>query len=351
MGWLAHLTGLSGRDIAVDLGTTNTLVYVRGGGIVLSEPSLVAVESRTGDLRAIGIEAERLLEREAGSMSGARRLRDGVITDFDVAAEMLRRFIQKACRSRRAHPRIVVVGVPSGATGVEKRAVEEACLSAGARHAYLIEEPLAAAIGAGLPVAEAAGSLVVDIGGGTSEVALISLGEIVAWQSIRVGGDELDEAIIKHLNREHGLLIRQRTAEEAKLQIGSAFPNGGDVRVEVRGCDTRSALPKTVVLRSEEIRAALERPERNDERFEELTNPWWWLVRRCSGSTATVPSMWVELDARPLGARTSHEWFEAGGIAMGLPMRTNRREMIRDGEFRHLRGPSGKPNRHPCLGC
>ena len=260
MGSLTHLSSFASRDMAVDLGTTNTVVYVRGRGIVLSEPSLVALDARTGEFRAVGIDAKRLLDRGAESITAVRPLRDGVVTDFELAEEMLRRFFRKVYRSRRARPRVVVVGVPSGATGVERRAAAEACLSAGARRAYLIEEPLAAAIGAGLPVAELAGSLVVDIGGGTSEIAVISLGEIVAWQSIRVGGDELDEAIIKHLKREHKLLIGQHTAEEVKRQVGSAFPTGNDVQVEVRGRDIRSELPETVLVSSEEIRDALERP-------------------------------------------------------------------------------------------
>ena len=258
MGCLTQLTGLRDREIAVDLGTANTLVYVRGRGIVLAEPSLVAVKPGTRDVRAVGIRAERLLEREAGPITGVRPLRDGVISDFDLAAEMLKRFSGEVCGSPRAHPRMVV-GVPSGATCVARRAVEEACLRARASEVCVIEEPLAAAIGAGLPVAEAVGSLVVDIGGGITEVALISLGEIVAWQSIPVGGDALDEAIIKHLKREHGLLISQRTAEKVKRGIGSAFPNGEDAGVEVRACDARSAQPKTAMLTSEEVRGALER--------------------------------------------------------------------------------------------
>ena len=212
--------------MAVDLGTANTLVYVRGRGIVLSEPSVVAIDSRTGEVHAVGIEAKRMLGRTPGTISAIRPLKDGVIADFDVTEEMLRHFIQKVHQNRWAHPRVVVC-VPSGVTGVEKRAVEEACLSAGARQAYLIEEPMAAAIGAGLPVGEPTGNMVVDIGGGTTEVAVISLGGIVVSQSIRVGGDELDEAIINYVKREYKLLIGQQTAEEVKLEIGSAYPHGG----------------------------------------------------------------------------------------------------------------------------
>ena len=259
MGFFSYLTGFGGRDMAVDLGTANTLVYVRGRGIVLSEPSVVAIDSRTGEVHAVGIEAKRMLGRTPGTISAIRPLKDGVIADFDVTEEMLRHFIQKVHQSRWAHPRVVVC-VPSGVTGVEKRAVEEACLSAGARQAYLIEEPMAAAIGAGLPVGEPTGSMVVDIGGGTSEVAVISLGGIVVSQSIRVGGDELDEAIINYAKREYKLLIGQQTAEELKLEIGSAFPMAEELQAEIRGRDMVSGLPKTVVLTSEEIRVALEEP-------------------------------------------------------------------------------------------
>jgi rod shape-determining protein MreB len=256
---LTHLRGFAFGDAAVDMGTTSTVVYVRGRGIVLSEPSLVALDACTGDIRAVGIEAKHLLDSGALSIAAVRPVRDGVICDFDLAVEMLRRFFRKVWRSHRARPRVVVLGVPSGATGVEKRAAKEACLSAGARNARLIEEPLAAAVGAGVPVAELAGGLLVDIGGGTSEAAVISLGEIVACQSIRVGGDELDEAIVKHLRREHKLLIAQHTAEEVKRQVGSAYPTGSEFRVKVRGRDI-SGSPATVLVGSEDIHGALERP-------------------------------------------------------------------------------------------
>jgi rod shape-determining protein MreB len=259
MGVISNLTGFGGRDMAVDLGTANTLVYVRGRGIVLSEPSVVAIDSRTGEVHAVGIEAKRMLGRTPGTIQAIRPLKDGVIADFDVTEEMLRHFIQKVHPSRWAHPRVVVC-VPSGVTGVEKRAVEEATLSAGARTAYLIEEPMAAAIGAGLPVGEPTGSMVVDIGGGTSEVAVISLGGIVVSQSIRVGGDEMDEAIINYAKKEYKLLIGQQTAEELKLEIGSACPMSEEPQAEIRGRDMVAGLPKTVVLTSEEIRRALEEP-------------------------------------------------------------------------------------------
>jgi rod shape-determining protein MreB len=259
MGLFNYLTGFGGRDMAVDLGTANTLVYVRGRGIVLSEPSVVAIDQATGDVHAVGLEAKRMLGRTPGTISAIRPLKDGVIADFDVTEQMLRHFIQKVHQHRFAHPRVVVC-VPSGVTGVEKRAVEEATLSAGARQAYLIEEPMAAAIGAGLPVAEPTGNMIVDIGGGTTEVAVISLGGIVVSQSLRVGGDEMDEAIINHIKREYKLLIGQQTAEEIKLEVGSAFPLEEEVQAEVRGRDMLSGLPKTVILSSEEVRHALEDP-------------------------------------------------------------------------------------------
>ena len=259
MGIFSYLTGFGGRDMAVDLGTANTLVYVRGRGIVLSEPSVVAIDQRTGEVHAVGLEAKRMLGRTPGTISAIRPLKDGVIADFDVTEQMLRHFIQKVHQHRFAHPRVVVC-VPSGVTGVEKRAVEEATLSAGARKAYLIEEPMAAAIGAGLPVAEPTGNMIVDIGGGTTEVAVISLGGIVVSQSLRVGGDEMDEAIINHIKREYKLLIGQQTAEEIKLEVGSAHAMKDEVQAEVRGRDMLSGLPKTVILSSEEVRHALEEP-------------------------------------------------------------------------------------------
>jgi rod shape-determining protein MreB and related proteins len=253
------LTGFGSRDMAVDLGTANTLVYVRGRGIVLSEPSVVAIDTRSGEVHAVGVEAKRMLGRTPGSIQAIRPLKDGVIADFDVTEQMLRHFIQKVHQHRFAHPRVVVC-VPSGVTGVERRAVEEATLSAGARQAYLIEEPMAAAIGAGLPIAEPAGNMIVDIGGGTSEVAVISLGGIVVSQSLRVGGDEMDEAIVNHVKKEYKLLIGQQTAEEIKLEIGSAYPLREEIQAEVRGRDLLTGLPKTVILSSDEVRHALDEP-------------------------------------------------------------------------------------------
>ena len=254
-----YLSGFGGRDMAVDLGTANTLVYVKGRGIVLSEPSVVAIDQRTGDVHAVGIEAKRMLGRTPGNITAIRPLKDGVIADFDVTETMLRHFIQKVHQNRWAHPRVVVC-VPSGVTGVEKRAVEEATLSAGARQAYLIEEPMAAAIGAGLPVGEPTGNMIVDIGGGTTEVAVISLGGIVVAQSIRVGGDELDEAIVNYVKREEKLMIGTQTAEEVKLEIGSAYELKDELEAEIRGRDMISGLPKTVVLSSQQVRVALEEP-------------------------------------------------------------------------------------------
>jgi rod shape-determining protein MreB and related proteins len=245
--------------MAVDLGTANTLVYVRGRGIVLSEPSVVAIDHRTGEVHAVGAEAKRMLGRTPGTISAIRPLKDGVIADFDVTEQMLRHFIRKVSNSRFAHPRVVIC-VPSGVTGVEKRAVEEATYSAGARWCGLIEEPMAAAIGAGLPVAEPTGNMIVDIGGGTSEVAVISLGGIVVSQSIRVGGDELDEAIISYVKKEYKLLIGSQTSEEIKLEIGSANTLPQEEQAEIRGRDLVTGLPKTVVLSSEEVRVALEEP-------------------------------------------------------------------------------------------
>ena len=259
ISFLGFVTGFGARDMAVDLGTANTLVYLRGKGIVLSEPSVVAIDHRTGEVHAVGAEAKRMLGRTPATISAVRPLKDGVIADFDVTEQMLRHFIRKVMQNRWAHPRVVIC-VPSGVTGVEKRAVEEATYSAGARWATLIEEPMAAAIGAGLPVAEPTGSMIVDIGGGTSEVAVISLGGIVVSQSIRVGGDELDEAIISYVKKEYKLLIGSQTAEEIKLEIGSAYPLPQEEQAEIRGRDLVTGLPKTIVLSSEEVRSALEEP-------------------------------------------------------------------------------------------
>jgi rod shape-determining protein MreB and related proteins len=247
------------RDMAVDLGTANTLVYVRGRGIVLSEPSVVAVDTATGEVHAVGAEAKQMLGRTPSTINAMRPLKDGVIADFEVTESMLRYFIKRANHSRFTHPRVVVC-VPSGVTGVEKRAVEEACLGAGAREAYLIEEPMAAAIGSGLPVSEPTGSLVVDIGGGTTEVAVISLGDIVVSQSVRVGGDEMDEGIMNFCKRDHQLLIGHQTAEDIKHEAGSAAPLGNEIEIEIRGRDLGSGLPRAVKLNSEDIRRSMDDP-------------------------------------------------------------------------------------------
>ena len=245
--------------MAVDLGTANTLVYVRGRGIVVSEPSVVAIDTATGEVHAVGAEAKQMLGRTPATINAMRPLKDGVIADFEITESMLRYFIKRANHSRFTHPRVVVC-VPSGVTGVEKRAVEEACLGAGAREAYLIEEPMAAAIGSGLPVSEPTGSLVVDIGGGTTEVAVISLGDIVVSQSVRVGGDEMDEAIMNFCKREHQLLIGHQTAEDIKHEAGSANPLGNEIEIEIRGRDLGSGLPRAVKLNSGDIRQALDDP-------------------------------------------------------------------------------------------
>src|SRR6201989_3124863 len=257
---LNGLLGFFSNDIGIDLGTANTLVYVKDHGIVLREPSVVAVQAGTSKVLAVGDEAKRMLGRTPGNIVGIRPLKDGVIADFDVTERMLRYFIQKVHkRSHLAKPRLVVA-VPSGITGVEQSAVKEAGHQAGARKVYIIEEPMAAAIGAGLPVNEPTGNMVVDIGGGTTEGAVVSLGGSVTSQSIRIGGDELDQAIITFGKKEHSLMLGERTAEEIKLALGSAFPSREEPHAEIRGRDLVSGLPKTVVISAQEIRKAIEEP-------------------------------------------------------------------------------------------
>ncbi len=249
-----------GRDMAVDLGTANTLVYVRGRGIVLNEPSVVAINTTTTGILAVGTDAKRMIGRTPGNVVAVRPLKDGVIADFDTTERMLRYFIQKVHRRRHfAKPRLVVC-VPSGITGVEQRAVKDAGYQAGARKVYIIEEPMAAAIGAGLPVHEPTGNMVVDIGGGTTEVAVISLGGIVTSQSIRTAGDELDIAIISYVKKEYSLMLGERTAEEIKMAIGSADKIPEEPSAEIRGRDLVSGLPKTIIVSAEEIRKAIEEP-------------------------------------------------------------------------------------------
>ncbi len=249
-----------GRDMAVDLGTANTLVYVRGRGVVLNEPSVVAINTTTGKIVAVGIEAKRMIGRTPGNIVAVRPLKDGVIADFEVTERMLRYFIQRIHKRRPfAKPRIIIA-VPSGITGVEQRAVKEAGYQAGARRVYIVEEPMAAAIGAGLPVHEPTGNMVVDIGGGTTEVAIISMGGIVTSQSIRIGGDELDQAVINFAKKEYSLMLGERTAEEVKIAIGSACATEEEYHAEIRGRDLVTGLPKTIVVSAEEIRRATDEP-------------------------------------------------------------------------------------------
>ena len=262
MSILDNIFGEYGGDLAIDLGTANTLVAVRGEGIVLNEPSVVAIDRNEERVLAVGVDAKRMVGRTPGSITAIRPLKDGVIADFDVTEVMLRYFIEKA-RERRypwsPRPRVVVC-VPSGVTSVEKRAVFEATIQAGARQAYLIEEPMAAAIGADLPIEDPTGSMVVDIGGGTTEVAVIAMGGIVVSQSIRTAGDEFDQTILEHVRNAYNLSIGERTAEDIKIKVGSAAPLKEELDVEVSGRDVMNGLPKTVRIESEEIRRALNRP-------------------------------------------------------------------------------------------
>ncbi|MDT0448849.1 rod shape-determining protein [Streptomyces hesseae] len=273
---MAQSKSFSGRDMGIDLGTANTLVYVRGKGVVLNEPSVVAVNAEDGSVLSVGSEAKETIGRTPSNIVAIRPMRDGVIADFEIAERMMRHFIKKVMGNRRfSRPRVVVC-VPSGITGVERRAVIEAASQAGARQVHLVEEPMAAAIGAGLPVSEPTGCMVVDIGGGTTEVAVISLGGIVTARSVRTAGDAMDTAIISYVKKEYALAIGERTAEEIKLTIGSASPTGysdagggdpeetqglrpGD-RLTVRGRDQVSGLPKTLDLTADEIRHALTEP-------------------------------------------------------------------------------------------
>ena len=249
-----------GRDMAVDLGTANTLVYVRGKGVLVDEPSVVAVHEKTGELVAVGHDAKRMIGRTPEDITAIRPLQDGVIADFEATEQMLRHFIAQVHRRRYlAKPRMVVC-VPSGITAVEQRAVKEAGYQAGARRVYIIEEPMAAAIGAALPVHEATGNMVVDVGGGTTEVAVISLGGIVTSLSIRTAGDDLDQAIIAWMKKEHSLMLGERTAEEIKMTLGTAFPLTKEPEAEIRGRDMVTGLPRTVVVSSSEIRHAIEEP-------------------------------------------------------------------------------------------
>jgi rod shape-determining protein MreB len=253
-------TNLVGRDMAVDLGTANTLVYVRGRGILVDEPSVVAINEKTGELVAVGRDAKQMVGRTPEDITAIRPLQDGVIADFEATEQMLRHFIALVHRRRYlAKPRMVVC-VPSGITAVEQRAVKEAGYQAGARRVYIIEEPMAAAIGAGLPVHKATGNMIVDVGGGTTEVAVISLGGIVTSLSVRTAGDEVDRAITNWMKKEHALLLGEATAEQVKVTLGSAFPGPLDREAEIRGRDLVSGLPRTVTLTSADVRGAIEEP-------------------------------------------------------------------------------------------
>jgi rod shape-determining protein MreB and related proteins len=254
------ILGLFSNDIGIDLGTANTLVYVKDHGIVLREPSVVAVKAGTNKVLAVGNEAKRMLGRTPANIVAVRPLKDGVIADFEITEAMLRHFITKVHNRRKfVRPR-VVIAVPSGITEVEKRAVKDSAQHAGAREVYLIEEPMAAAIGVGLPVQDAAGNMIIDIGGGTTEVALISLSGIVFSRSVRVAGDELDEAIVQYIKRAYNLMVGERTAEEIKIKIGSAYPMEKETSIEVKGRDLVAGLPKTLTLTSQEVREALLEP-------------------------------------------------------------------------------------------
>ncbi len=257
---LDFLFSLFSNDMGIDLGTANTLVYVKGQGIVLREPSVVAIDRETRRVLAIGAEAKRMLGRTPASIIAVRPLKNGVIADFEVTQEMIKYFIRKVHNRRSLlHPRIVI-GIPSGITEVERRAVHESALQAGARRVHLIEEPMAAAIGADLPISEPHGNFIVDIGGGTTETAIISLGGLVVSKSLDIAGDEMDEAVMMHFRRKYNLLIGETTAEDVKIQIGSVFPLKEEKTMEVKGRDQATGLPKTVLITSEEVRQALMEP-------------------------------------------------------------------------------------------
>jgi len=248
------------KDIGIDLGTANTLVYVRGKGIVIREPSVVAVNTRTDKCRYVGKEAKEIIGRTPGSIVALRPLKDGVIADFDIATTMLQEFIRKALKGTLLTKANVIICIPSGVTAVERRAVREACKKAGANNVLIIEEPMAAAIGAGLPTNKPSGSMIVDIGGGTSEVAVIALGGIVASRSVRCAGDEFDNSIINYIKKKYNLLIGERSAENIKLQIGSAFPSEKEETMEIKGRNLVNGLPENIVITSAEIRDALVEP-------------------------------------------------------------------------------------------
>ncbi len=257
-----YLLGLFSNDMGIDLGTASTLVYVKGEGVVLCEPSVVAIERGTSHVLAVGEEAKRMLGRTPGNIIAIRPMKDGVIADFEITEAMLRYFIKKVHHRRvLVRPRIVIA-IPSGITEVEKRAVKDSAERAGARDVFLIEEPIAAAIGVGLPIQEPIGNMVIDIGGGTTEIAVISLAGVVFSKSIRIGGDEMDDAIIEYLKKTYNLMIGERTAEEIKIKIGSSYPLEEEMSLEVKGRDLVAGLPKAVTITSEEVREALQEPLR-----------------------------------------------------------------------------------------
>jgi len=257
-----YILGLLPNDIGIDLGTASTLIYVKGEGVVLCEPSVVAVVRGTSHVLAVGEEAKRMLGRTPGNIVAIRPMKDGVIADFEITETMLRMFIEKVHHRRfRVRPRILIA-IPSGITEVEKRAVKESAERAGSREVFLIEEPMAAAIGVGLPIQEPIGNMIIDIGGGTTEIAVISLAGIVFSKSIRIGGDEMDQAIIEYLKKTYNLMIGERTAENIKMKIGSAYPLEEEIPMEVKGRDLVTGLPKAVTITSEEIRGALQEPLR-----------------------------------------------------------------------------------------
>jgi rod shape-determining protein MreB len=254
MGWFSN-------DMAIDLGTANTLVYVKGKGIVCNEPSVVAISAKTGKVLAVGSEAKRMLGRTPGSIKTIRPIKDGVISDFDITGEMLRYFIQRVHNRRRFMRPRIVIGVPSGITQVEQRAVKDAAITSGGRDVYLIEEPVAAAIGTGLPISEPSGNMIVDIGGGTTDIAVISMDGVVYSKAIRVGGDKMDEAIINYIKRKYNLLIGEMMAEQIKFEIGSAYKmDSSRQTMEIKGRDLVSGIPKTLILDDDEVREALSEP-------------------------------------------------------------------------------------------
>ncbi len=255
-----NFLGLFSSDMGIDLGTATTLVYLKNEGIVLCEPSVVAIEAGTSNVLAVGEEAKRMLGRTPGNIVAIRPMRDGVIADFEIAESMLRYFIKKVHNSRRLVRPRMVVAVPSGITEVEKRAVKDSALHAGAREVYMLEEPVAASIGVGLPIQEPSGNMVIDIGGGTTEMAVISLAGVVFSKSIRIGGDEMDDAIINYLKRTYNLMVGERTAEEIKIRIGSGYPMEEEMSMNVRGRDLVAGLPKMITITSEEVREALSEP-------------------------------------------------------------------------------------------